>query len=494
MAEKPNIREAALDTLLDMETSGKLSHIAIGETMLGLQFLPRQDRAFYTLLCEGTTERKIYLDYVLNTVSKTRMDKCRPLIRVLLRLSAYQILFTNVRDAAACNEAVALAKKRGFRNLSGFVNGVLRNLSRKKEEIRFPDKEKDPEYYLVVHYSMPSWIVKEFMKEYGFEKTQKILASFLKARPVTIRAAHSRIRPDQLAAELLTSGIRVEQAPWFDDAFYIAGFSNLERIPAFMRGDFTVLDISSMLPVAVADLSYGDLVVDVCAAPGGKTFHAADIVGPQGRVIARDLSVSKTDYIRENNDRMGYTQLKIEEWDARIPDERLYGAADLVIADLPCSGLGIMGRKNDIKYHMTKEQTKELISLQREILSVVWRYVKPGGQFIYSTCTMNRAENHDNVLWIKEHTPLVPVSFEEKLPKDLQGRTGEEGLLQILPGIDPGDGFFVSKFRLPSDSMEARGDHHSLEGRGDHHTLEGRGDHHSLEHRGDHHTCCNGQI
>lgn len=447
MADKPNIREAALDTLLDMETTGKLSHIAIGETYARLQFVPRQDRAFYTLLCEGTTEQKIYLDYALNSVSKTKMEKCRPLIRVLLRLSAYQILFTGVRDAAACNEAVILAKKRGFRNLSGFVNGVLRNLARKKEEIRLPDKDKDPEYYLVVKYSMPPWIVKKFVEDYGIKDTERIIASFLKARPVTIRVNHSRTTRERLMEEFDTLGVSSKQAPWFDDALYISGFSNLERIPPFRRGDFTVQDISSMLPVAVADLKPGDQVVDVCAAPGGKTFHAADIVGPQGRVIARDLSVKKTDYIEDNNDRMGFGQVQIEEWDARIPDEKLFSTADLVIADLPCSGLGIMGRKNDIKYHMTMEQTKELIKLQREILSVIWRYVKPGGQLIYSTCTLNKAENQENALWIKENTPLIPVSIEEKLPKDLKNRTGKEGWLQILPGIDPGDGFFVSKFR-----------------------------------------------
>jgi 16S rRNA (cytosine967-C5)-methyltransferase len=450
MADKLNIREAAVDTLVDMESTGKLSHVAIDETLMRIQFAPKQDRAFYTLLCEGTTERRIYLDYVLDSISKTKMKKCRPFIRALLRLSAYQILFTNVRDAAACNEAVVLAKKRGFRNLSGFVNGVLRNLSRQKEHICLPDKEKDPEYYLVVKYSMPAWIVKKFMETYGLEDTEIILSSFLEARPVTARVNRRKTNPEKLTKELEEQGIRVSQAPWFDDALYLSGFSYLGRNPAFLRGDFTVQDISSMLPVAVADLSPGDRVVDVCAAPGGKTFHAADIVGPDGLVIARDLTENKTEYIKENNERMGYAQLRIEEWDARIPDESLFEAADLVIADLPCSGLGIMGRKNDIKYHMTEEQTKELVELQREILSVVWRYVKPGGQLIYSTCTMNQAENEDNVQWIKDNTPLFPVSMEDKLPEDLKNRTGEKGWLQVVPGIDPGDGFFVSKWQRRS--------------------------------------------
>ena len=174
MAEKFNMREAALDTLIDMERNHKLSHIAIGESLMRYQFASKQDRAFYTHLCEGVMERQIYLDYVLDSFSKVKMKKCKPLIRNLLRISAYQILFMNVRDAAACNEAVAIAKKRGFRSLSGFVNGVLRSLVRGKEQIVLPDKNKEPMKYASVRYSMPLWLV-EFLKEKYGEKTMEMI-------------------------------------------------------------------------------------------------------------------------------------------------------------------------------------------------------------------------------------------------------------------------------------------------------------------------------
>ncbi|MBR0411018.1 MAG: 16S rRNA (cytosine(967)-C(5))-methyltransferase RsmB [Eubacterium sp.] len=449
MADKVNIREAALDTLVDMEQTGKLSHIATGETLMRLQFAPKQDRAFYTLLCEGTTEQRIYLDYVLDRFSRTKMKKCRPLIRNLLRLSAYQILFTGVRDAAACNEAVKIARKRGFGSLSGFVNGVLRSLVREKAKIKLPDRQKDHELYLSVRYSMPLWIVKMFCGRLGPEVTEKMLVSFAEARPVTIRTNLSKINPEKLSEELKTSGLVVEEAPWFSTAFYISGYDYIGKIPAFRRGCFSIQDISSMLPVSLADLSPGDTVVDLCAAPGGKAFHAADIVGAGGQVIARDLTEYKTELIKENNDRIGYHQIKTEVWDATIPDKRLFGKADLVLADLPCSGLGIMGRKNDIKYHISPGQLEELAALQRKILAASWRYVKPGGQLIYSTCTINTGENEENVRWIRENTPLKSVSIEDKLPPDLKGRTGPEGYLQILPGIDKGDGFFAAKFILP---------------------------------------------
>ena len=446
MSEKINIREAAADTLLDMERTGKLSHIAIGDGLMRLAFAPKQDRAFYTLLCEGTTELRIYLDYMLDKVSKTRMSKCKPFIRSLLRLSAYQILCTNVRDAAACNEAVTIAKKRGFRNLAGFVNGVLRGLVRKKDEISLPDKDKEPLLYLSVRYSMPLWIVEYFNDRFDREITERMLASFLTVRPTTIRVNTRKITPEDLLKELKEDGLFAEPGPWFPYALTIAGFNHPGRIPSFKRGCFTIQDVSSMLPVAAAQPEEGDFVIDVCAAPGGKTFHAADMVGPSGRVLAQDLTEYKTDLIEENNDRIGYNQIDIRIWDASEADETLYETADLVIADLPCSGLGIMGRKNDIKYHISREQMEELVSLQRKILSVVWKYVKPGGQLIFSTCTINEKENEENVRWLLDHTPLSLASIEERLPKDLRGRTGEDGYIQILPGIDQGDGFFVSRF------------------------------------------------
>ena len=227
-----------------------------------------------------------------------------------------------------------------------------------------------------------------------------------------------------------------------------------------------VQDVSSMLAGELADPQPGDRVIDVCAAPGGKALHIAeklyvkeqqgdeknlpeDIRKEQylpGHVEARDLTEYKTEILQENNDRLKYSQIIIEQWDATEYDASLEKTMDVVLADLPCSGLGIMGRKNDIKYHLTREQLDELVDLQRKILSLAWKYVKPGGTLIFSTCTLNRRENVENVRWIEENTPLRRVSVEACLPEELRGRTGEEGYLQLLPGIDGCDGFFVAKF------------------------------------------------
>lgn len=446
MAERTDMREAALDTLIDMEKNGKLSHVAIGEALMRLQYAPKQDRAFFTRLCEGVMEKRIYLDYILDSYSKIKMKKCKPFIRNLLRLSAYQILCMNVRDAAACSEAVALAKKRGFRNLSGFVNGVLRTVARQKGNLPLPEREKDPLQWVSVNYSMPVWLTELFMKQYGEEKAVQILDSFLQVRPVTIRTNCAKITPERLHELLKEEKVSVEPGKYFSYAFRIGDFNYLGKLSAFQKGYFSVQDESSMFPVEMAGIRPGQIILDVCAAPGGKTFHAADRTGEQGCVIARDLTEYKTEFIKENNDRIGYNQIEIQEWDATVFDESMEEKADVVLADLPCSGLGIMGRKNDIKYHVTKEQLSELQALQRKILSVVWKYVKPGGILVYSTCTLNRGENEENVRWIEENTPLRAVSLEESLPEALRGRTGEKGYLTLLPGVDDTDGFFVSKF------------------------------------------------
>ena len=407
MEKRTDMRAEALDTLIDIERNKKLSHIAIGETLMRNQFEKKADRAFYTRLCEGVTERKIYLDYILDHYSKTPMKKCKPLIRSLLRMGAYQILFMDVRDAAACSEAVSLAKKRGFGRLSGFVNGVLRTLVREKENLPVPDK-KDDVKYVSITYSVPEWLSKLIIEQYGKESAEKIFASFLEARPLTIRTNLSKTTPEELEKELEEAGVKVEKGNYLPYAFTI---SNLNYL--------------------------------------GKTFHAADRLKGAGKVLSRDLTEYKTELIEENKDRMHYENVEVQQWDALEEDESLLESVDVLLADLPCSGLGIMGRKNDIKYQMTEEQLGELAALQRQILSVVWKYVKPGGQMIFSTCTLNKGENAENIKWIEENTPLHLVSIEEYLPQNLKNRTGSQGYLQLIPGEDTCDGFFISKFKRP---------------------------------------------
>jgi 16S rRNA (cytosine967-C5)-methyltransferase len=258
-----------------------------------------------------------------------------------------------------------------------------------------------------------------------------------RAKPTSIRVNKNRISVTEFAERLRQSNITVESGELDDSVLLISGYDYIRKVPGYAEGLFTVQDQSSCVAVLTADIKSGDFIVDVCAAPGGKTCYAAQLTGEAGKVVARDVSEDKTELIEDNVDRLGLSNVSVQVYDARILDESLIDKADVVIADLPCSGLGIMSRKNDIKYNVTREKIKELVSLQREILDTVYKYVKPGGTLVYSTCTIDSMENGDNVKWFLEN-------HDFKL-SDSSGK-GKDGYTTYIQGIDPGDGFFVAKF------------------------------------------------
>ena len=305
-------------------------------------------------------------------------------------------------------------------------------------------------------YSMPLWIVRLLVDSYGKEKAQGVLESFLAPRPVTVRTNLSKIRPEDLEILMDKEGLAPERGHFFPEAFSLHRINYLEGYESFRKGYYAVQDESSMFPAALADIRPGDRVLDLCAAPGGKALQAADRLRETGLVIARDLTESKIEYIQDNLDRTGFQNVRPQVWDARTFDPEMEEEADVVLADLPCSGLGVMGRKSDIRYNLRQDQIGELITLQRRILENAWRYVKPGGQLIYSTCTLNPGENEENVRWILENTPRVLSSFEDKLPDSLKSRRREDkeeaGYMTLLPGRDPCDGFFVAKFVRPKEA------------------------------------------
>ncbi len=443
-----NPRELALDVLIKVDKKEALSHRIIGDVLEKYQLSPKRDRAFFTRLTEGTLERQITIDYVIGQFSKTKLQKCRPLIRALLRMGTYQILYMDqVPDAAACNEAVKLAKKRGFARLSGFVNGVLRSISRQKDQILWPEREKDEILYLSVKYSLPQWLLQFFAETYDKEIVECMAASFLEEQKTSLYCMSCDGGKDALKKELEAEGICVEDGLLCKDALRVSGYDSLYRLKAFREGRCFVQDESSMLAASIAGVKEGQLVLDLCSAPGGKALHMADQMHGTGMVIARDLTEDKTDLIEENIERTGLENIRAEVFDAREPDEEMIGKADVVLADLPCSGLGIMGRKNDIKYNVSPDGMKDLAKLQREILENAISYVKPGGVLVYSTCTINPAENQENYQWIRENSELEPEDLRPYLPESLQIDTAEEGYIQLLPGVHPCDGFFVGKLR-----------------------------------------------
>lgn len=445
-----NTRELVLEALLAISKEEAYSHVVIGGMLDKYNYLEAQEKAFIKRLVEGTLERQIQLDYCIDSFSKTPVRKMKPFIRVLLRMSTYQLLFMDsIPDSAVCNEAVKLAQKHSFQGLKGFVNGVLRNISRNKEQILYPDQKMDRVGGLSVKYSMPDWLIQKWDKEQGEDKTEKLLQGLLQEKPVTIRLRTELTEEERngVRKELKEHGVQVRESGILPAAWYLEKTDGLKNIPAFAEGKFTVQDVSSMLAVQAAGIQKGDFVVDVCGAPGGKMLFASELTGEKGQVLARDVSARKLPQMEENKSRMHAENVRIEQFDACICDKALIGKADVVLADVPCSGLGVIGKKRDIKYRITPERIAGLPGLQKEILSTVQQYVKPGGVLLYSTCTICRAENEEMVSWFLENFPFQTESLREYLPGQFAGKTIEKGYFQFLPGIHDTDGFFIARFR-----------------------------------------------
>ena len=449
MTNSLNLREMALEILLETEKNGAYPNVLLKQTLDKYLYMEKQERAFLTRLVEGTVERKLTLDYYLNSVSKTPVNKMKPVIRCIMRMAAYQMFYMDsVPESAACNEAVKLAQKKGFSALKGFVNGVLRNLSRQKDTISIPEETKQPIKALSVQYSVPEWLVEKVIKDYGMEAAKNMFASLYEnVGATTIRVNQSRISTEECAKLLKKEGVHVEKAPYVEYALEVSGYDSLGFLDSFAEGYFQVQDVSSMLVGLAADPKEGNHIIDVCAAPGGKSIHAADLLKGTGSVEARDLTDYKVSLIQENIDRCGFQNIQAKRADACVLDETSRECADVVIADLPCSGLGVLKKKSDIKYRITQEQIEELVVLQRQILQNAVTYVKPGGTLVYSTCTIAKEENDSQVDWILENLPLELVSLEGCISGELLKNKEREGCLQLLPGREKTDGFFLAKFR-----------------------------------------------
>lgn len=435
-----NLRNLVLEMLLEVN-KGKKSHIALKECLDKHDGLEKQQRAFVTRLFQGTIERRIESDYIINQYSKTPVNKMKPVIREILRMAVYQLKYMkSVPASAVCNEAVKLAVKKKFVNLKGFVNGVSRKIAGNIDNIEYP---KDKIENLSVTYSIPEWIVTMWEEEYGDEKTIFMLKSLYEEKPTTVRCNTSKAAVEDIISNLQYKNVEVKQSELYENALFISNYDSLKKLEVFNAGMITVQDLSSMIAGVAANPKEGDYIIDVCAAPGGKSLHMAELMQGSGMVDARDLTEYKANLIKENIDRIGCKNINVKVMDATQIDEGSIEKADIVMADLPCSGLGVIGNKSDIKYNITKEQVRDLANLQKEILKVVSRYVKPGGRLIFSTCTVNKIENDENVKWIEENLPFKLKSLEGIIPKELGGR---EGFVQIFPGEYGMDGFFISSF------------------------------------------------
>ena len=437
-------RSTALENVMEILENGKPLHVVLSRSLA--LFTDANERAFVSRLTRGTVERKLTLDRIIDAKSKVKTDKQKPVIRNILRCGVYQILYMDaVTDFAACNEAVRLAGRRGLKQLGGFVNGVLRAVCRDKE-IR-----NEIEDSLSVKYSMPQWIVDEWTERFGVTETEEAFRYFFEENGIPVRCNISKISPRELRAGLKERGIEITDDGITEKCMKISVHSSLDSIDWFRQGFFVVQDASSVMAGMIRQQIIDDLkkdgnvpeALDLCAAPGGKSLNLADM---GIAVTACDLTESKTKLIREAVNRCGFNNITVTENDASVFNADFAGRFDLVVCDLPCSGLGIIGKKPDIKYNMTPEKQAELTGLQKSILDNAVKYIKPGGYLIYSTCTVNRAENEEMAEYIAAHSGMQSYPLHD-LPDKIREEYDKNCYVQLLPGEFGTDGFFISGFR-----------------------------------------------
>lgn len=399
--------------------------------------LDRRDAALASRLCYGVLQNRQLLDYYLSSLVKGKLKDLQPVVLDILRLGLYQILFMDkIPASAAVNEAVEQGKKYANRRASGLINGVLRNAIRSKDQLVQP---KD----LATRYSHPRELVELLSQQMTEQELETTLASNNEAPETVLQVNLLKKTTEELKQALIEAGGEVQPHPWLKDCLLVSGVGSLERLEAFQQGQFYVQDAASRLAVHCAGLQPGMQVMDCCAAPGGKSFAAAMELHNEGSITSCDIHPHKIQLISSGAERLGFSCIHAMEHSAKDYEPIWDGAMDAVIVDAPCSGLGIIRKKPDIRYK-DLAQTEVLPQLQLEILENQCRYVKPGGVLLYSTCTILRRENQDVVQAFLENHPDFSL---EALPLPEAIANDGSGMLTLLPGMYGTDGFFISKMR-----------------------------------------------
>ena len=434
-----NARLVALKVLLDAEKNKTYSNIAVDKA-LSKSELSGADRGLVTALCMGVVERRLTLDAMICALSD-KGENTDVEAKVLLRLGLYQLLFLDrIPDHAAVNETVELSPRR----LRGFVNAILREVLRRRDNGRldslFPKREDGEGKYLSLKHSFPEDVCEKFLELYGFERTERIFERFNSAPPMTLRINTLKITAEKYADLLDKVGIGHRRSNRLENAISVESVS-YEALPGVTDGYFFIQDEASQMCVEALGAESGDVLVDVCSCPGSKSFGSAIRMGNKGEIHSFDLHKSKLSLIETNARRLGIDVITAEERDGRRPDEALFGKADRVLCDVPCSGLGVIAKKPEIRYKKISEFAR-LPEIQYEILSESAKYVKRGGILVYSTCTVLPEENEENVTrFLSENPDFEAVDFSAG------GLCSRGGMLSLTPDEHGTDGFFVAKMK-----------------------------------------------
>ncbi|MBU5437762.1 16S rRNA (cytosine(967)-C(5))-methyltransferase RsmB [Tissierella sp. MSJ-40] len=437
-------REIAFNILLDINQNGAFSNIAINRHIKS--GLNPQDENLIRELVYGVLENKLYIDHMISKVSKIKLKKIHPSIFEILRMGVYQIVFMDkIPDRAAVNECVNIVKKYGHKGTVGFVNGVLRNASRNKEEIIVVD-EKNKLDYISIKYSHPKWMVKRWIEEFGEDFTEKLCQANNHKAEINIRVNTIKTTKDILKKTLMSRDYVVRDGLYAKDCLIIDNPYRITDLEEFKLGHFIIQDESSMLVGQIMNPREESLVLDVCSAPGGKSTHIGQIMNNKGSIISRDIYDHKIKLINDNAQRLGINIIKTEVFDGLKKDDSLYNKLDYCLVDAPCSGLGLIRRKPEIKWNRKEEDIKDLSILQYKILENVKDYIKKDGILIYSTCTIEKDENINIVnKFLKENDNFRLISIDNLVENKDEIPTFKKGYLQLFPHIHNTDGFFIAK-------------------------------------------------
>lgn len=436
-----NCRKVAINILERIINEGAYSNIILSNE-LNNSDLSDKDKALVTEIVYGTLRRLKTIDTIIASFVKdiSIMDKK---ILNILRVAVYQMNYLDkVPSYAACNEAVEEAKEISDKD-SKLVNGILRNFVKKEGKFDIVFRNKIDE--IAFDLSFEPWMVRMFIKQYGEHEALEILEGLNNTPKMTVRVNSIKGDYEEVYEELEEAGYNIEEGCICPEAISIKGGKGIENNQAFVDGKITVQDESAMLISPLLDLEEGMKVLDLCCAPGGKTTHIGELLNNTGEVLGFDLHENKLELVKENYERLGITNIKLAQMDATKLDAKLVSYADRVLLDVPCSGIGIIRKKPEIKWTKKRKDLKEIVEVQREILENAWEYLKTGGVMVYSTCTLNKEENEENIKWFlsKHKDTTIEKVF---IGKGANLCYDQMGTLTILPN-EYMDGFFVAKIK-----------------------------------------------
>ncbi|HAJ32218.1 MAG TPA: 16S rRNA (cytosine(967)-C(5))-methyltransferase RsmB [Candidatus Atribacteria bacterium] len=450
------IRETILTILVKIDSKQGYINILLSKS-LDKKKISTRDAAFITEITYGVVRNRNKLDWAISQFSTKALSETAVLIRNILRMGVYQLLFLDkVPDYAVCNESVQLAKKYGNPGISKFVNGVLRNIIRNRENIRWPDKKKETALYISTIYSHPLQIVERWLKRFGFADTVKICQANNRIPTLVIRTNTLKLSRSDLRGILEKESISVREGLFTEEALHVKGLPNVTKYPAYREGLFQIQDEASILVSHLLDPSPGEFVIDVCSAPGGKATHLAQLMANKGSILAMDSNKSRLIMVKSNCRRLGIDIVKTQQNNGAILAEKYLKAADKVLIDVPCTGLGVLRRKPDLRWQAyDAKRFEKLTELQGEILNIASCYLKIGGKLVYSTCSTEPEENEEIVSkFLEEHPNFEledPGGFlkERRLEAYVSDQHKEREFIQIYPGLSnldlDLDGFFMAK-------------------------------------------------